>query len=128
MAPLKCLSESSLSLLPSSYPGLNSHYSYSFNTMSKIIYNKTCSSLHIFLYFLFLIFISTVVDHRILNIDSSLCYTIGHCYLSILNEIVYIYNPQTPSPSASLPGSPGKHKSVLYMSRSLLSFYRFLLK
>ena len=34
---------------------------------------------------------------------SSLCYTLGLCCLSILNIIVFIYQPQTPSPSLSCP-------------------------
>ena len=36
---------------------------------------------------------------------SSLCYTVGLCCLSILNVIVCIYLPQTPSPSLSFPKS-----------------------
>ena len=36
---------------------------------------------------------------------SSLCYTVGPCCLSILNVIVCIYQPQTPSASLSLPHS-----------------------
>ena len=34
---------------------------------------------------------------------SSLCYTVGPCCLSILNVLVCIYQPQTRSPSLSLP-------------------------
>ena len=37
---------------------------------------------------------------------SSLCYTVGPCCLSVLNVIVWIYQPQTPSPSLSHPFSP----------------------
>ena len=37
--------------------------------------------------------------------DSSLCYTVGSCCLSILYVIVCIYQPQTPSPSLSPPPS-----------------------
>ena len=47
---------------------------------------------------------------------SSLCYTGGGpCCLSILNVIVCIYQPQTPSPLICLPSPPlGNHKSVVY--------------
>ena len=37
---------------------------------------------------------------------SSLCYTVGPCCLSVLNVIVWIYQPQAPSPSLSHPFSP----------------------
>ena len=46
---------------------------------------------------------------------SSLCYTVGaHCF-SVLSVIVYIYRPQTPSPSHSLP-SPGATTSQFCVS------------
>lgn len=35
-----------------------------------------------------------------------LCHTVGPCYLSILNDIVCIYQIQTPSPFLSSPTSP----------------------
>ena len=35
-----------------------------------------------------------------------LCYTIRPCFLSILNAIVFIYQPQIPSPSLSFTPSP----------------------
>ena len=57
---------------------------------------------------------------------TSLCYTAEpHC-LSILNIIVCIYSPQTPSPSTSSPLPLGNHKSVFYVceSVSLFLFYR----
>ena len=52
--------------------------------------------------FFFLILFSIMVYPRRLD-NSSLCYTVGPCCLSILNVIVCIYQPQTPSPSHSLP-------------------------
>ena len=48
----------------------------------------------------FKIFFSIVVSQEIGH--SSLYYTVGPCFLSILNVIVCIYQPQTPSPSLSL--------------------------
>ena len=46
----------------------------------------------------FLIFFFIIVYHRISNtvfcISVFLCYTVGHCCLSILNVIVFIYQPQ----------------------------------
>ena len=45
-----------------------------------------------------LIFFFIIVYHRISNtvfcISVFLCYTVGHCCLSILNVIVFIYQPQ----------------------------------
>ena len=51
------------------------------------------------------IFFSNMFHSRRLN-----CYTVGPCCLSILNVIVCIYQPQTPSPSLF-----GNHKSDLYV-------------
>ena len=54
-------------------------------------------------------FFSYILFHYVLSQEigySSLCYTVGPCCLSILNVIVCIYQPQTPSPSLSLPPPP----------------------
>ena len=59
---------------------------------------------------------------------SSLFYTVGPCS-SILNVIVCIYQPQTPSPCLFLPSSPWKPNSVLcvYESVSVLQRGSFVL-
>ena len=65
------------------------------------------------------IFFSTVVYH----IEySSLCYTVGHCCLSILYIIVCICESQPPNPSLPISHMPpGNHKSVLYVCESKAS-------
>ena len=50
---------------------------------------------------------------------SSLCYTVGSHCLSLLNVILCIYLPQTPSPSHFLPLPLGNHKSVLHVCESI---------
>ena len=50
---------------------------------------------------------------------SSLCYTAGSHCLSTPNANVCIYEPQTHSPSQSLPHSLGNHKSVLHVHEFL---------
>ena len=56
---------------------------------------------------------------------SYLWYTVGPCCLSILNVIVCIYQPQTPTPSLS-PLPLGDHKSVLYVCESICFVYKFI--
>ena len=58
------------------------------------------------------------------NEYSSLCSTVGPCCLSILNVIVCIYQPQTPTPSLSLLTSPLANTSLFSMSLSLFLFCR----
>ena len=50
---------------------------------------------------------------------SLLCCTIGPCCLTILNVIVCIYQPQTPSPSLSFPHFPLATTNLISMSVSL---------
>ena len=79
------------------------------------------SVLHIYTFFLNILF------HYGLSQEtgySSLCYTVGPCHSSILNVIVYIYQPQTPTPSLSLPASPLATTSLISMSVSLFLFSR----
>ena len=52
---------------------------------------------------------------------SSLCYTVGSCCLSILNIIVFIYQPPIPSPSLSLLPL-GNYKSILDICESVSVF------
>ena len=52
----------------------------------------------------------------------SLCYTVGPCCLCILNMIICIYQPQTPSPSVSLPTSTLATTSLISMSVNLFLF------
>ena len=50
-----------------------------------------------------------IIVHHVLSQDigyNSLCCTVGPHYLSILNIIVYICQPQTPTPPHSLPPPP----------------------
>ena len=54
--------------------------------------------------------------------DSSLCYTVGLCCSSILNVIVCIYQPQTPSQSLDLPSSFLATTSMFSMSVCLSLF------
>ena len=55
---------------------------------------------------------------------SSLYYTVGRCCLSILTVIVWVYQPQIPSPSLSLPPAPLATTSMISMSVSLFLFHR----
>jgi len=65
-------------------------------------------------------YFSRIIFHHVLSQVigyNSLCYAVEpHC-LSILNVIVCIYQPQTPSSSHSLP--LGNHKSVLQVCESV---------
>ena len=54
---------------------------------------------------------------------SSLRYTVGAHWLSILNVIVCIYHLQTPCPSHSLNLPLGNHKSVLHVCESVSVLY-----
>ena len=66
--------------------------------------SHTCKYIYIYIYILFLI-LSSVMFYPKSEYSSLYC-TVGPHYLSILNVIVCIYQPQTPSPPHSLPPPP----------------------
>ena len=91
-----------------------------FNIVLVSAIQQNDSVIHIYTYFFHMIF------HYGLSEDiecSSLCYTVGHCCLSVLYIIVYICWSQTPNPS--LPTTPplGNQKSVLCVYESLSVLY-----
>ena len=54
------------------------------------------------------------------NIEQSfLCYTVGPCWLFILNIAVCICQSQTPNYPSSPPFPPGNHKFVFYVCESV---------
>ena len=62
------------------------------------------------------ILFQNVFTFRLLhNIEQSfLCYTVGHCWFSILNFVVCVYQSQTPKLSLPPPWFPsGNHKFIL---------------
>ena len=66
-----------------------------------------------------------ILSHHGLSQDSdysSLCYTPGPCYSSILNVIICSYQPQTPSPSLPLPTFRFATTSLFSMSESVSVF------
>ena len=71
----------------------------------------------IFRFFFFLLFFHTIFHHVLTQVTghSSWCCTVGSHYLSVLNVIVCIYQPQTPHPSPSVSPPPGKHKSNIHV-------------
>ena len=72
--------------------------------------------------YIYIPFFSYIIFHHGLTQEtgcSSLCYTVGpHCSF-ILNVIVCIYYPSTPSSSHSPPLRFGNHKCVLYVCESV---------
>ena len=73
----------------------------------SIIYKYICTHIP------FLVLSSIMVYPK-----SSLCYIVGpHC-LPILNVTVYIYQPQTPYPSHSLPPAPLATTNLFCISES----------
>ena len=79
------------------------------------------SVIHIYVFFF--IFCSIMVYPRRSNIVPCAIQQ-EPCCLSVLNAIVCIYQPQTPSPSLSLPPSPLATTSLFSMSVSLFLFCR----
>ena len=88
----------------------------------SLLYSKVTQ---LYAYICFLKFFSIMVYHRSLNIVPCLCYIVGPC-LSILNIIVCIYQPQTPSASLSLLPSTLATTSLISMSVSLFLFHRLV--
>ena len=70
----------------------------SFGSLICLAYTSTILA-RVILYILFHYGVSHCIQYN------SLCYTLGPCFLSILNVIFYIYHPQTLSPSLSLHSS-----------------------
>ena len=83
--------------------------------LCQFLLHSKVTQLHIYTYsFFYIIFYHSLFQEIAY---SSLCYTVrSHC-LSILNVILCIYQPETPSASLSLP--LGNHKSVLYVCESV---------
>ena len=69
------------------------------------------SVIHIHVSILFQILFPFRLLHNIEQ--SSLCYTVGPCWLSILNIAVCNVSPKLPNYPSPLPFPPGNHKFVL---------------
>ena len=86
-----------------------------------MFFNFCCkmTQTHIYIHYFF----NTVLHHVLTQgtRHRSLCWTIGPHYLSILNVIVCIYQPQTPCPSHFLPPPPCS-ASLFSMSMNCLCF------
>ena len=87
-------------------------YSWFTTLCQSLLYSKV-TQLYTHMFILFYIFFHYALSQE--TGYNSLCYTIGPYSLSILYIIVGVYQPQTPSPSLSLP-SPSLATTLLSVS------------